>query len=298
MTPRLLLIDGHAYAYRAFYAIRRMSAPDGAPTNAIFGFLQMLAKLREVVGPNHLGVIWDGGMCEDRLAALPAYKAHRPPMPVELARQIEEIGEYLNAAGVNAVCQQGVEADDYLAFAAIRAWDAGAEVIIASPDKDFMQLVRPGIGLVNPNDKSTSLWTAEQVVAKSGVRPEQVVDWLSLVGDSVDNIPGVPGVGVKTAAQLLNQFGSIEALYRRLDAIASPRLREVLRMSAEVVRRNQQLIRLRSDLDYAFSLDDYRCRPQATARLFDLFHIWGFRRLAKEVAATVVFKAESLPGFA
>ena len=206
---RLLIIDCNPYAYRAFYAIRELRSPNGAPTNAIFGFIKMLAKMRAALSPTHLIVVWDGGLSAERTAALPSYKAQRPEMPADLGKQIDDIVCYLGAAGVASFCRDGVEADDYIACLARRAADAGWEAVIASSDKDFMQLVthettgpedqnpavlRGRIGLLNPNDKTETVWAADQVRNKAGVGPSQIVDWLALVGDAVDNIPGVPGV--------------------------------------------------------------------------------------------------------
>ncbi len=283
--PRLLLVDGHAYAYRGFHAIRQLNGPDGSPTNAIFGFIKMLAKLRVVLTPTHLVVIWDGGLSAERVAAHPEYKAQRPPMPEGLARQLDGIVEYLRAAGIASWCRDGVEADDWIAAAARRAADAGAGVVIASSDKDFMQLVIPNIGLLNPSDKTDRVWTAAEVVVKTGVRPEQIVDWLSLIGDSVDNIPGVPGIGPKTAAELLRRFGSAEALYQRLDEIASERVRQSLAGAHAVVRRNQELIRLRDDAGMPFRLADAVPGTEDTGRLIALFQNWGFRSLRQELEA-------------
>ena len=154
-------------------------------------------------------------------------------MPDDLKPQLDEIVGYLKAADVASFCGEGVEADDYIACLARRAADAGMAVVIASADKDFMQLVSPRVGLLNPNDKSETVWTDEQVRAKTGVEPSQIVDWLSLMGDSVDNIPGVPGVGPKTAADLLNRFGSVAKLFARLDEVKSEKLRAALRGAAE-----------------------------------------------------------------
>ncbi|MEI9961759.1 MAG: PIN domain-containing protein [Limisphaerales bacterium] len=147
---RLLIIDGHAYAYRAFYAIRELHSPSGQPTNAIYGFVKMLAKMRTGIVPTHLVVVWDGGLSAERMAVLPEYKAHRPEMPDDLKPQLDEIAAYLQAAGVASICHDSVEADDYIACLARRAVEAGMAVVIASADKDFMQLVSPQIGLLNP----------------------------------------------------------------------------------------------------------------------------------------------------
>ena len=276
---RLLIVDGHAYAYRAFHAIRGLRSPSGAPTNAIYGFVKMLAKMRAAIQPTHLMVVWDGGLSAERTAALPEYKAHRPEMPDDLKPQFDEIVSYLNAAGVASFCRDGVEADDYIACLARRAADAGMAAVIASSDKDFMQLVSARVGLLNPNDKSETVWTDEQVCAKAGVEPLQIVDWLSLMGDSVDNIPGVPGIGPKTAAGLLNQFGSVAELFRRLDEVKSERVRGALRGSADAVRRNRELVRLRDDLPCDFSPAELAERPADAGRLRELFARWGFKAM-------------------
>lgn len=277
---RLLIIDGHAYAYRAFHAIRGLRSPSGQPTNAIYGFVKMLTKMRAALSPTHLIVVWDGGLSAERMAVLPGYKAQRPEMPTDLASQLDEIVSYLNAANIASFCQEGVEADDYIASLALRAAREGMEVVIASSDKDFMQLVSGRIGLLNPNDKSEAVWTAEQVRNKTGIEPEQIVDWLSLVGDSVDNIPGVPGIGPKTAADLLREFRSVDVLYRRLDEVKPERLRTALADAAEAVRRNQGLIRLHDHLPCEKSPDELKVRPENVGQLRELFQRWGFKSMA------------------
>ena len=274
---RLLIIDGHAYAYRAFHAIRDLHSPDGRPTNAIYGFVKMLAKMRVTAGPTHLIVVWDGGLSQERVAALPEYKQQRPEMPDDLKPQLDEIVNYLEAAGVASFRREGVEADDYIACLARRAADAGMNVVIASSDKDFMQLVNGKIGLLNPNDKSETIWTDEQVRNKTGVEPSRIVDWLSLMGDSVDNIPGAPGVGPKTAADLLNRFGSVAELFARLDEVKSEKLRASLSASGNAIRRNRELVRLREDLPCDFSPGELAERPADTVRLGELYRRWGFK---------------------
>jgi DNA polymerase-1 len=276
---RLLIIDGHAYAYRAFHAIRDLRSPTGQPTNAIYGFVKMLAKMRATVEPTHLIVVWDGGLSAERLASLPEYKAQRPEMPEDLRPQLDEIVSYLESAGIASFCREGVEADDYIACLARRAAEAGMAVVIASSDKDFMQLVSRQIGLLNPNDKTETIWTEEQVRMKIGVTPAQVVDWLSLTGDSVDNIPGVPGIGPKTATELLNQFGSVCVLYERLAEVKSEKLRANLRAAGDAVRRNRELVRLRDDLPCAFSPVALAEKPAEAGRLRALYRRWGFKTL-------------------
>ncbi len=281
---RLLLVDGHAYAYRAFHAIRGLKSPTGAATNAIFGFIKMFQRARARVEPTHLAVVWDGGLDADRLGALPEYKGQRPGMPDDLESQLDPIGHYLDAAGTLSVCQDGVEADDLIGTMAVRADAQGWAVVIATSDKDFMQLVSPSVRLLNPGDKEQSLWGGDEVVRKTGVRPQQIVDWLSLVGDSVDNIGGVRGVGPKTAAGLLGRFGSVDALYGRLDEVESDRLRCALAEAREQVLRNRSLVCLKCDLASAPDLD--ACVPglENRRRLHELFEGWGFRSLAAQYA--------------
>jgi len=278
-------VDGHAYAYRAFYAIRNMRSPSGEATNAIFGFVKMLAKMRTAVPSSHLAVVWDGGLDADRQRELPEYKAQRPEMPADLGAQIDGLVEYLQAEGVASVCEDGVEADDLIATLTRSARAAGLTVVIASADKDFMQLVADGVGLVNPNDKSEQIWGAAQVVGKAGVQPEQIVDYLSLLGDAVDNIPGVPGVGAKTAASLLQKFGSVNEIYARLSETGSARLQAALAGANMAVRRNQGLVRLKNDLASAPAVESLVMRSPQLERLCALYARWGFRSLLAQAEA-------------
>ena len=284
---RLLIVDGHAYAYRAFHAIRELLGPSGQPTNAIYGFVKMLQKMRAALEPSHLIVVWDGGLDAGRIAAHPEYKSHRPEMPEGLRPQLDELVQYLAGAGIASFRGDGIEADDYIACLARRAAAAGCAVVIASSDKDFMQLVSPRIGLLNPNDKSGTSWTREQVVAKTGVEPEQVVDWLALMGDAVDNIPGVPGVGPKTAAELLKQFGSAATLLERLPEVKSEKMRSALRSSVATVRRNLDLVRL-CEVPCDFSLELLAVKPANQDQLHGLYQRWGFKGLLSELEARPV----------
>ena len=279
---RLLIVDGHAYAYRAFHAIRSLHGPDGRPTNAIFGFVKMLEKMRGALAPAGLMVVWDGGLSAERMTALPEYKAQRPEMPENLRPQFDELVSYLAAAGVASYCGDGIEADDYIACLARRAADAGWNVVIASSDKDFMQLVSARIGLLNPNDKTGAIWAHEQVRARAGVEPEQVADWLALMGDAVDNIPGVPGVGPKTAAELLKQFGSVTALFGRLAEVKSEKLRAALRDSADTVRRNLKLVQLH-EVPCKFVPEQLAVKPADREQLRELFRRWGFKGMIESL---------------
>jgi DNA polymerase-1 len=285
-VSRLLIIDGHAYAYRAFFAIRNLRSPSGHPVNAIYGFVKMLEKMRLALSPTHLIVVWDGGLSAERVAALPEYKAQRPEMPVDLESQFDGVRQYLGAAGLLDYCGEGVEADDYIACLARSGAQAGWDVVIASADKDFMQLVSERIGLLNPNDKSGTVWRREQVCAKAGVEPEQVADWLALMGDAVDNIPGVPGVGPKTAAGLLREFGSVEALYARMSEVKSEKIAAALRASTAVVKKNLELVKLHN-VPCNFLPEEMKPRLPDREKLKDLFRLWGFKRMLDELMETL-----------
>jgi DNA polymerase I len=282
---RLLIVDGHAYAYRAFHAIRNLRGPEGRPTNAIYGFVKMLEKMRVALEPAHVMVVWDGGLSAERMAAHPAYKLQRPEMPSDLQPQLDEIASYLAAAGVASYCGDGIEADDYIACLARQAAAVGWNVVIASSDKDFMQLVSAQIGLWNPNDKAPVIWSRHQVLARAGVEPEQVAGWLALMGDAVDNIPGVPGVGPKTAAELLKQFGSVAVLFARLAEVKSEKLRAALQESAETVQRNLRLVQLH-EVPCEFRPEQLAVRLANREQLRELFRRWGFKGMIESLERT------------
>jgi len=275
----LLIVDGHCYAYRAFFGIRSLTSPSGQPVNAIYGFIRMLEKMRDRIKPSRLGVVWDGGLAASRMALLPGYKAHRPELPDALASQLDEMVEYLGAAGICSLRMEGCEADDAIAVLAVQADKAGLATVIASSDKDFMQLVSGNVRLLVPHDKSEKLWDAAQVKQKTGVEPTQIVDWLSLVGDSVDNIPGVDGIGLKIAADLLSKFGSIDAIYARLGEVSSERVRSRLQAAEEAVRRNQQMIRLNCENPCDLAVENLVIADPKVEELGRLYAGWGFKKM-------------------
>lgn len=279
----MLLVDGHGVAYRAYYAIPRLSSPTGEPTNAVFGFIKMFNRLRNEVKPSHVAVVWDGGLSAARIKMHPAYKATRPPMPDTLRTQLPRIMQFLGCAGASSLQQEGVEADDLIAALAQAGKDNGMEVVIASNDKDFWQLVCDRISVVAPGEGALTWYGPEQVRDRTGVWPGQIVDYLSLVGDSVDNIPGVPGVGPKTAARLLAQFGSVDRLYARLDEVQPERLRQALRESRDLVCKNRELIGFRPELVGPVAVSGLDSRAPDLARLRAFFEELGFRSLIKEL---------------
>lgn len=279
----LLLVDGHHYAYRSFYAIRSMNAPDGFPTNALFGFIKAMDRMRERVQPTHVGVIWDGGLDEERTEALEDYKADRDPMPDDMEVQLDALDEWLAAAGLFSFCEEGVEADDVIGTLAWQAEAAGMQVVVASADKDFFQLINANIRQLNPNDKSETLWEAPQVYEKTGVQPEQIIDWLSLVGDAVDGIPGVPGVGPKTASKLLGEFSTVENLYANLEKAGSEKLQAKLTAAQEDVKRNQELVRLKNMVRWQPPLEQLKPGPLDYETLQAQYTRWNFRGYLKQL---------------
>jgi len=239
----------------------------------------MLEKLQTSFLPSHTAVVWDGGLDEDRVEGLDDYKAHRDPMPDDMEVQLDEIVAYLEANGITSICDDGIEADDRIGQLVKRAEAEGFEVAIASSDKDFFQLVNDQVKILNPAGKTGEPMDADAVEAKTGVRPDQIVDWLSLVGDAVDNIPGVAGIGVKTAASLLSEFGSVDGIYECLAEVKREKQREALAASEEDVRRNQALVALKLNLPGEPELDSLRKGFEDTARLEELYERWGFNSM-------------------
>ena len=280
-----MLVDGYAQVYRAFYAIPGLTAPDGRPTNALYGVIRLLLKLDQELPGGRGVVIFDCGRPQRRMDLLPDYKANRPPMPDALRAQLPELDQWLEALGWPVLRQEGREADDVIAAVAMAR--EGAETAIVTHDKDLMQLVvERDVYLVQTGAKGAldRIGPAE-VEAKFGVAPGQIRDYLALLGDSSDNIPGVPGVGAKTAAALLKQFGSAEALLARIAEVAKPGIRKSLEENRNLLLRNLDLVRLDLDLPPDWrGLDALRRRPLDGPRLQDMAAACGFRSLAPVLA--------------
>jgi DNA polymerase-1 len=239
--PSVYLVDGSSYVYRAYFAIRQpLATSRGLPTKAVFGFKNMLEKLIRQERPHYLAVVFDEPGPTFRHEVDPTYKAHRPPMPDDLAVQLPYIHRLVEAFKIPKLSLVGYEADDVLGTLARRFEAQGCDVVLVSGDKDFCQLVTAHT-IILDTMKEQRLGVAE-VQARFGVEPERVIDVLGLMGDSSDNIPGVPGVGEKTAKQLIAQFGSIEALLARVDEVKQPKLRERLQQHAESARLSRQQV--------------------------------------------------------
>ncbi len=279
--PFLVLVDGSSYLYRAFHAMPPLTTSRGEPTGAVYGVVNMLRRLLKEYDPRYVAVVFDapGKTFRDELYA--AYKAHRPPMPEELAAQIAPLKEIIAALGLPIVEVPGVEADDVIGTLARRAAAAGWEVLVSTGDKDMAQLVDERIRLVNT--MTDTYYDRAAVIERFGVPPERIVDWLALVGDSSDNIPGVPGVGPKTAAKWLQQYGSLEEIVRRAEEIpgkAGENLRAARAAGLELARA---LVTIRHDLDLPVELEDLERRAPASRRLRDLYRRLEFKQWLAEL---------------
>lgn len=282
--PIVYLIDGSSYVYRAFYAIRQqLSTASGLPTKAVFGFKNMLQKLIRDEKPQYLGVAFDERGPTFRHDLDPMYKAHRPPMPEELAVQLPYIHRLVEAFDIPTLSLAGYEADDIMGTLARRFENEGCDVVLVSGDKDLCQLVTPHTTLYDTM-KDQRIGVAE-VRARFGVGPEGVIDVLGLMGDSSDNIPGVPGIGEKTAKELLMEFGSIEALLARLEEVKRPKLRENIRQHAEVARQSRLLATIDLATPVNVTLQDLSLGEPHVEALRTLYEELEFRADAQSLGS-------------
>ncbi|GEO80060.1 DNA polymerase I [Pararhodospirillum oryzae] len=283
--PTLMLVDGSGYIFRAYHSLPPMSRPDGTPVNAVYGFTTMLLKLLADMKATHLAVLFDAGRHTFRNEIYPAYKAQRPDPPADLIPQFPLIREAVRAFNVPCLEREGLEADDLIATYAARARATGAQVVIVSSDKDLMQLVRDGVSLLDPM-KNRAIGP-DEVREKFGVDPDKVVDVQALAGDPVDNVPGVPGIGVKTAAQLITTYGDLETLLARAGEIPQPKRRQSLLEHADNARLSRRLVTLRDDVEVSETLEDFALGAPDPGVVRSFLTENGFRSLLKRVEATL-----------
>ncbi|HID48342.1 MAG TPA: DNA polymerase I, partial [Chromatiales bacterium] len=275
-----ILVDGSSYLFRAFHAMPNLTNSRGEPTGAIYGVINMIRRLLKDYDPEHIAVVFDAKGPTFRNDLYPEYKATRPPMPEELAAQIEPVHEIIRAMGLPLLVVPGVEADDVIGTLARQAAAHGMETIISTGDKDMAQLVNDHVTLVNTMTDTIS--DREGVTEKFGIPPEHIVDYLALIGDTVDNVPGVPKVGPKTAAKWLAQYGSLEEIMRHADEIKG-KVGENLRASLEQLPLAKQLVTIRRDVDLEVTPETLaRQEPDAQA-LRDLFGRYEFKSWLAEV---------------
>ncbi len=248
MSPTVILVDSFSQIYRGFYAIQGLKNSKGQPTNAVFSIARLLLHIEREYPSEYGAFVFDLGKSEFRLKIHPEYKANRPPMPEELSSQLPFIRDWISAAGWPLLEHQGWEADDIIAGSSLFFNDFNFRIV--SSDKDFAQLVSLRTKMLVPDKKGKGfeLWSPSDISAKFAVPPEKIVDYLCLVGDSSDNIPGVDGIGPKTAAKLLEKFASVEEMGERPESIENPKLRDKILSSLERLKTNRLLIGLKSGL--------------------------------------------------
>jgi DNA polymerase-1 len=284
VRPRetVYLVDAYSLIFQVFHALPRMTSPQGMPTNAIFGFGGDLLRLRRKK-PDYMIVVLDAPGKTFREQIYADYKAQRPPMPEDLQQQMPVIRDLVHALNLPLLEVPGYEADDVLATIAHRAEAEGKEVFICTNDKDCRQLITDHVRIYNV--RKDLIYDREALLREWGITPEQVVDFLALIGDSVDNVPGVPGVGPKTAAKLLQQFRTLDNLLAHIQEVKPPRLQQALQQHAEEVRTARSLVQLRRDVPIDFRWEEWRLAKPHIEQLRKLFHDAGIKRYDSELEA-------------
>ena len=289
----LVLVDGSSYLYRAFHALPQLTASSGAPTGALLGVLNMLYKLLDDESPERFAVVLDasGKTFRDDLYA--EYKANRPPMPDDLRAQVEPLLDAIDAMGLPLLRISGVEADDVIGTLVRENAGAGGETLVSTGDKDMAQLVQDGVRLVNTMSNTTLDRAA--VVAKFGVEPEQIIDWLALVGDSSDTIPGVPKVGPKTAAKWLAKYRDLDTLVEHADEIGG-KVGESLRENLDQLALSRRLATIRQDVKLDLDEDALTLRDPDYERLAKIFREFELSSLYKRLPEEAIEETAEVPG--
>jgi len=290
---KLLLIDGHYYVYRSFFAIPNLSNSRGEPTNAIFGFTKTLRLMIKHLQPELGAVVWDEGMPERRVKLQPAYKETRREMPLPMVPQLEFIQEKLTTLlGFTNISLPNTEADDLMGCYAMAACKRkGTEVVLATNDKDLYQLIGPCVkvyttakaDLASPKDAFALLGEAE-ATAKWGVPPKMIGDVLALSGDSVDNIPGVSGLGRKTASSLIREFGGLDRLLAKIDKVKSDKMRMKLTAAREQIEQNRKMVELDCHMELPVAINNLKIQPDYPELIKELEKC-EFKSLLQEVKA-------------
>jgi DNA polymerase-1 len=295
MNNEVYLIDGSAYIYRAYHAIAPLSTSGGLPTHAILGFVNIVHRLLKEKAPEYMAVAFDSRGQVFRHALYPEYKANRPSMPEDLAVQIPYIKTFVSACNIVTFEKPGLEADDIIASAAQALAGQDCRVIIVSSDKDLMQLVNERISMWDPmRDK---VYDSAEVRKKYNVGPEQLLDFFALIGDSSDNVPGVAGIGPKSAEKLINDHGSLDGVYAALEKMKTSKMKERLSTSRDAAYLSRQLITLKMDVDVPCAVDAYRLPPPDDARLQGLYRELEFSRLIRDTETIKTAPSLSTAGF-
>ena len=279
----LYLIDGHSLTFKAYYAIRNLRSPQGEPTGAVYGFLRMMLRYIDDWSPEYLAVVFDTGKPSFRRDLYEPYKANRQAPPPDFEVQMRMIYRLLKAMGIAVYDLDGFEADDVIATMAEKVKTRGSSAVILSADKDLLQLVDEHVEVLRPGNNETKRCDTAEVEQILGVRPDQVVDYLALVGDSSDNIPGVPGIGEKSAIELLRQYGTLEELIANADKLAKPRQRAALKEYSERALLARQLATVRRDAPIQWDIEACRLPPNPWSEPMKILLIeLGFQSILKE----------------
>ena len=287
----MYLIDAHSLIFQVFHAIPAMTSPTGLPTNALFGFTRDVLFLRTEKKPDYLLSVFDVPGPTFRERIYPEYKAHRAAMPDDLQPQIPLIHQLLEAMRIPVLGQPGFEADDVIATVATEAARRGLDVFICTTDKDCRQLIGDRVRMYNLRKKE--ILDREALFKDWEITPEQVIDLQAMVGDSVDNVPGVPGIGLKTEAKLLGEHGTLENILANIERVPGAKRQENLRSAGEQIRLSRTLVRLDTEVPMTFDWEGWSVRPPDVNRLVKLFREWGFHRF--QSMAQTEFKDQELP---
>ncbi len=289
----VFLVDGSGYIFRAFHALPPMTRPDGTPVNAVYGFTQMLKKLIADSDAEYLAVIFDTARKTFRTEIYADYKANRDEPPDDLVPQFGLIREAVRAFDLPCVEKEGFEADDIIATYAKQAVADGKEVVIVSSDKDLMQLVGPHVRMLDPI--RNRMIGPDEVAERFGVPPDKVVDVQALAGDSTDNVPGVPGIGVKTAAELINTYGDLDTLLARAGEIKQPKRRENLLANASKARMSRELVKLRDDVTLTEKIADFAVREPDHAKMLAFLREQGFKSILAQLESQLAERGVVVP---
>ncbi len=281
MKKKVCLIDGSGYIFRAFYALPMLTSEKGIPVNAVLGFMNMFMRLTAKIKCDYCLVLFDAKRQNYRNAIYPDYKGTRQETPEALIPQFPLIRRAVEILNLNYLEMEGFEADDLIATYARKATDSGYEVVIVSADKDLMQLIRDGVEFYD--SMKDKFFTPDDVKEKFGVYPDRVVDVQALAGDSIDNVPGVPGIGLKTAAELINQFGSLDEVLSRANEIKQNKRRETLLANIENAKISKQLVELKQDVDVQNNIEDYACKSPILEDVMAFVDEYGLKSLKSRV---------------
>ncbi len=279
-NPTLYLIDGSSYIFRAYYAVRNLSTSEGIPTNAVYGFTSMLFKFLKDYNPKYLGIVFDSKGDTFRTGIYPEYKANRTEPPEDLKPQFPKIFEMVEAFSIPVIQREGFEADDLMGTIAVVNEKKGVNTVLVTGDKDFCQVVSEKVTLLDTMKNKTT--GVKDVINRYGVTPGQIIDFQALMGDSIDNIPGVKGVGEKTASKLISEFGTMENLYQNLSEV-KPRYEKLLSENKESAFLSRELVTLKTDVDITTDIQSYKFTGFDSKSLFSMFQALEFKNLFGEL---------------